>query len=230
MTSAEHLAEQIAAAHGGVDRFLGCRNLSVRFSSGGLLFRSKGQPTTLADVGGEFSVSQQSVRLAGRTPEPWEYRAENSADLANDVDMLRRPARLLRWGVTDIAAFAAMAMWTYLTVPFVVAQPGAQLKLLPPRRGLRRLQVRLPPGTVTHCAVQLLHIDDDGLIRRHDYTARAVGQWARATQTLNEYKSFGGVSVATRRRVTPRLAGRSVPAPTLVWIRIDEVRPAVTAP
>jgi hypothetical protein len=90
--------------------------------------------------------------------------------------------------------------------------------------------VRLPPGTVTHCAVQLLHIDDDGLIRRHDYTARAVGQWARATQTLNEYKSFGGVSVATRRRVTPRLAGRFVPAPTLVWIRIDEVRPAVTAP
>jgi hypothetical protein len=230
MTSAEHLAEQIAAAHGGVDRFLRCRNLSVRFSSGGLLFRLKGQPTTLADVGGELSVNQQSVRLAGRMPEPWEYRAENSVDLANDVDVLHRHARLLRWGVTDTAAFAATAMWTYLTIPFLVAQPGVQLKLLPPRRGLRRVRVRLPPGIVTHCAVQVLHVDDDGLIRRHDYTARAVGQWARATQTLDEYKLFGGVRVATRRRVTPRLAGWSVPAPTLVWIHIDEVRPAVTVP
>jgi hypothetical protein len=230
MTSAEHVAEQIAAAHGGVDRFLSCRNLSVWFSSGGLAFRSKGQPATLADVAGEFSVNQQSVRLVGRMPGTWEYRAENSADLARDVDLLHRHPRLLHWGVADVAAFAATAMWTYLTVPFLVAQPGVQLKLLPPRRGLRRLWVHFPPGIVTHSAVQVLHVDDEGLIRRHDYTARAVGRWARATQTLNEYQSFCGLQIATRRRVTPRLAGWPLPAPTLVWIHIDEVRPAVTVP
>ena len=230
MTSGERLAEQIAAAHGGIDRFRRCRSLSVRFSSGGLAFRSKGQPTTFAGVTGEFSVHQQSVRLAGRRPEPWEYRADSGTDLARDLDRLRWPSRLLRWDVADIAVFAAMAMWTYLSVPFLVAEPGAQLELLRPQRGLRRLRVRFPPGIVTHCAIQVLHVDDDGLIRRHDYTARAVGRWARATQTLDEYRSFGGLQIATRRRVTPRLAGWSVPGPTLVWIDIDEVRPAVTVP
>jgi hypothetical protein len=162
----------------------------------------------------------------GRRPEPWEYRADSGAELARDVDRLRRRSRLLRWDVADIAAFAATAMWTYLSVPFLVALPGVQLEQLRPQRGLRRLRVQFPAGIVTHCAVQVLHVDDDGLIRRHDYTAHAIGRWARATQTVDEYRPFGGLQVATRRRVTPRLAGWPLPEPTLVWIDISEVKPA----
>ena len=70
---------------------------------------------------------------------------------------------------------------------------------------------------------QTIWIDDDGLVRRHDYTALAFGRWATASQHLDGYRSFDGLQVATRRRVVPRLVGVRMPGPRLVWIEIDEV-------
>jgi hypothetical protein len=136
---------------------------------------------------------------------------------------LHRPRRLLHWSAADVAAFAGAAIWTYLLIPFVLHRPGFELQALPPRQGLRRLRVRFPTAVATHSPEQVLHVDGDGLIRRHDYTALAFGRWARAAQTLHAYRSFDGLLVATRRRVTPRMAGRSTSRPTLVWIEIDHV-------
>jgi hypothetical protein len=72
-----------------------------------------------------------------------------------------------------------------------------------------------------------IHVDQDGLIRRHDYTATAFGQWVRAAQLLDGYKSFDGLLVATHRRVHPRLPARHIAAwPTLVSIDIHHVAAA----
>ncbi|HEV3363064.1 MAG TPA: hypothetical protein VG795_02800, partial [Acidimicrobiia bacterium] len=83
-----------------------------------------------------------------------------------------------------------------------------------------QLVVRFPPELRTHSPTQVLHIDNEGLIRRHDYTALDFGRWARAWQEVDEYQQFDGLTVATRRRVRPGLWPHR---PLLVWIDVRSV-------
>lgn len=224
MNVADALAAEVTEAHGGTVRSIpDDAGVTVRFRSAGLAFTTKGQAETLRDVTGHIGAATQAVRLSGPRPHPWDYRTPGGADLSAHLASLHHPRRLLRWSVADVAAFAAAAIWTYLLIPFVLHHPGFELQALPPRQGLRRLRVRFPTAVATHSPEQVLHVDGHGLIRRHDYTALAFGRWARAAQTLDAYRPFDGLLVATRRRVTPRIAGRSASGPTLVWIEIDDV-------
>lgn len=222
-TSARELAEEIAAAHGGAERWRRFAEVHVRFSARGLAFWFKGQPAMLSAVSGRFGTAIQSVALRGESPRPWSYAADSSFALLSDVRRLmagRRP----RWTMADTAIFAATAMWTYLNLPFMLLDPTFGLELLPSDgRKLRRLRVRFPPALATHSTIQVLHVDGDGLIRRHDYTARGIGRWAAGSQLLDRYQDFGGILFATRRQVTPRLRGYRCPGPTLVAIEIQEL-------
>lgn len=224
MNVADALAAEVTEAHGGAVRSIpDDAVVTVRFRSAGLAFTTKGQSDTLRDVTGRLGAATQAVHLCGPRPHPWDYRTPGAAHLRAHLDSLHHPRRLLHWSVPDVAAFAAAAIWTYLLIPFVLRRPGFELQALPRRQGLRRLRVRFPTAVATHSPEHVLHVDADGLIRRHDYTALAFGRWARAAQTLDAYRSFGDLLVATRRRVTPRLAGRTAAGPTLVWIEIDHV-------
>lgn len=226
MSTAAALAAEVAEAHGGLERWGAVETMTVDFASGGLAFTTKGRAHALEEVTGRFWPGSRAVQLNGQRPRPWGYRASGTADLAADLAALRGMRPKLRWSTAQLGAFAAAAMWTYLTIPFVLGGPGVSLETLPPRQGLRRLRVRFPGAIATHCPQQVLHIDPEGLIRRHDYTALAFGRWARAAQIVGGYRSFAGVLVATDRRVSPRLLGRPAPTPTLVWIRINQVRVA----
>ena len=222
MSTAAALAAEVAEAHGGLERWGAVETMTVEFSSGGLAFTTKGQARTLEEVAGRFWPRSQAVQLSGQRPHAWEYRSAGAPELAADLAGLRRSK--LRWTTAQLGAFAAAAMWTYLTIPFTLSAAGVGIETLSPRRGMRRLRVRLPGRVPTHCPEQVLHIGPEGLIRRHDYTALAFGRWARAAQVLDGYRSFKGLLVATDRRVKPRLLSRPAPCPTLVWIRIDEIR------
>lgn len=191
------LVDEVVAAHGGLERWRSLRALSLRLSSGGPAFSARGQPDTLRDIIATVATAGQQVDLEGAG---WAY--EFGAAIP------RR--RGLRWSTTDIAAFAAMALWTYVAVPFVLPDLDVE------ERG-RRLVVRFPEGLRTHCRRQVLHIDERGLIWRHDYTARDFGRWARASQQVGDYRGFDGIMVATRRRVHPRLWPHR---PLLVWIDV----------
>ena len=223
-TSAQALAEEIAAAHGGTERWRRVAEVDVSFSARGLAFLSKGQPTTLSTVIGRFGTATQSVSLQGQRPRLWSYDAEDGAALLIAVQRLSN-GRRLRWTIADAATFAATAMWTYLNIPFLLLDPGFSLEVLPSEgRELRRLRVRFPPELATHSPHQILHIDANGLIRRHDYTAHAIGRWAAGSQLLDEYEEFDGIRFATRRHVTPRLRGYRLPGPTLVRIELQDLK------
>ena len=77
------------------------------------------------------------------------------------------------WTTLQLAYFVGMAMWTYLTQPFVFAQPGFKTAELDPWREngeeWRRLRVTWPDDLATHSAEQTLYVGADGLFRRHDY-------------------------------------------------------------
>ncbi|MBM4340770.1 MAG: hypothetical protein FJ110_14670 [Deltaproteobacteria bacterium] len=62
-------------------------------------------------------------------------------------------------------------------------------------------------------------------MRRLDYTAEVVGQWAHAAHFCENFKDFGGLKAPTQRRVYPLLGKRLLPGPTLVAIEIHNIHP-----
>lgn len=219
--AATELAREIAAAHG-AHTLAAADHITVSFSSGGLAFAAKGQPAALADVDARLHPTRQQVSLTGSAPVPWTLRVADGDELQQRLAVLRSGARRRRWQPEDLGAFAAAALWTYLTLPLLVDR-AERLDRPADDGGLRRLRLQLPPTIAGHSRVQTLHVGLDGLIHRHDYTATAFGAWARATQRITSYETFDGVPVGTTRRVTPRL-GTPLPFPTLVWIEIHDVQ------
>lgn len=194
------LVDEVIEAHGGFDRWRQASAVRLRLSSGGLAFATKGQGAALHDLTATVSTRGQAVTLEAPT---WSCRFDSQ---------IPKP-RGLRWSIEDVAAFASCALWTYVSLPFVLPELDVE------ERG-NQLVVRFPSELRTHCPTQILHIDDEGLIRRHDYTALDFGRFARASQEVDEYQRFGGIVVATRRRVRPSLWPHR---PLLVWIDLRSV-------
>lgn len=215
------LAGEVADAHG-ARSLAAADHIEVSFSSGGLAFAAKGQPHALARVEARLSPLRQQMALSGDTPRPWTLNVSSSEDLKSRLAGLRTGPRRFRWQPDDLGTFAAAAIWTYITMPVLLAHVE-RVDRLPDAGGLCRLRIKVPRTIAGHGSVQTLHIGRDGLICRHDYTAAAFGAWARAAQVITSYQSFDGVPIGTARRVTPRLGG-PLPIPTLVWIGIHSVR------
>lgn len=155
-------------------------------------------------------------------PRLWGVSIDTSDDLRARLNRLHSGARRWRWEPEDLGAFAAGALWTYLTMPLLLARAEG-VERLRDAGGRRRLRLVLPASVAGHGPVHTLHLGPDGRIARHDYTATAFGTWARGAQQIATYEVFDGVPVGTTRRVTPRL-GRRLPGPTLVWIQLDSMR------
>ena len=135
--------------------------------------------------------------------------------------------RALRWDVLDLTYFAGYAMWNYLTTPLLLARQDVEVSEGTPLESggerWRRLDARFGPRVDTHSERQSFYFDEGGMLRRHDYTARVVGGWARAAHLCADHREFGGLVFPTRRRVHPRVRGRAWGRPTLVWIDIDAI-------
>jgi hypothetical protein len=135
--------------------------------------------------------------------------------------------RNMRWDVLDLTYFAGYAMWSYLTTPLLLTRNEVEVSEGPPieSRGgrWRRLDARFGEGIDTHSEAQSFWFDTEGLLRRHDYTAKVVGGWARAAHTCDAHREFDGLVFPTRRRVHPRRQGGPLGFPTLVWIELDTI-------
>lgn len=164
------------------------------------------------------------VRIETRDGEPIKSR-RNARTAFAGLSGLRRNAR---WDALDAAYFAGYAWWNYLSTPILLAQEGVTLTEADPwpetGEQWRRLDVSFPPGIHTHSQRQTFHIDPDGLIRRHDYTAQPVGRWAHAAHSCSDHRLIAGLVFPTRRRVRVRgPGGRALRNPILVALDIDEI-------
>jgi hypothetical protein len=107
------------------------------------------------------------------------------------------------WDSLHRAYFNGYALWTYLTTPFLLAVPGAEVAEVEPwREGTRvwrRLRVRFPARVATHSEVQDFFFDRDFMLRRHDYRVDVAGRFA-AAQYVYDYTEADGIRLPTRRR------------------------------
>lgn len=97
---------------------------------------------------------------------------------------------LLRWDLLERIYFLGYAGWNYLTLPAQLLRKDIEWKKLAPDV----LEAVFPEHLPVHGRVQRFMIDPEtGLLRRLDYTAEIVGNWARAAHMIDSHENRGGV-------------------------------------
>lgn len=236
----------VIAVHGGEEFWRGLGGLEAQLSASGFLFSAKGRPVLRH---ARMWASATEPRFVFHDyPRPG-WRGELIGDEEVRIldaegrvmarrerprDAFRGLRRQFRWDELDFLYFGGYATWNYLVTPFIFLRPGFEFELLSPVNGpqgkVTRLAATFPPDIPTHSRRQVFYFDERGLLTRLDYTAEVVGGWAHAAHLCENYKDFGGLKAATKRRVWPTLFGSApLPFPNLVALDVDEIRPVPRA-
>lgn len=243
MTSKELLSRAIEA-QGGLAAWEGTERLEVSIAADGFAFTTHMRFGGLARTRATVETRGPRVRFDGYPDERMVGVFDGEADLVRiqsaDGESLRERAnprahffglsglrRNFRWDDLDFLYFCGYALWSYLTVPFVLRDPGFEIDQLKPAddRGTicHRLLVRYPANLPAHSREQVVWLDPDGLITRLDYTAEVMGGWAKAANLVTDRAWLGGLLLPSRRLVIPQRPGgtRTLPRPQLVRIAVD---------
>jgi hypothetical protein len=200
-------------ASGGMDRWKRFSRFTLHLSVSGALFSNAGHSGEFRDMTADGSTRTQSVRFTGIT------RGERSGSFDSNVvtieslegevlrSWLNPPVDFLKIDAHSLADelhlvfFCGVAIWSYLTAPFLLAHPDVVVEELSPHyeksERWRRLRARFPSHIVTLTPEQIFYFDDSALQRRtdHDLFGERVAHhsWAHST--------FCGVVVPTLRQM-----------------------------
>jgi hypothetical protein len=210
------LLELSVNAHGGMQRWDKISRFRVEASITGDLWDLKGRPGGLADVELEGETRDQRIKI---TPFPWPgcyttwepYRQTIETDDGVLVAERRDPAASFRgftrqtpWDDLQVAYLAGEANWNYIVMPFIFARDDFVVREIEPwledGEMWRRLVVTYPGSVVAHHREQTYSFDDDGLLRRLDYSVDILDGFP-AVDYPAEYRAFDGIMMPTRRRV-----------------------------
>jgi hypothetical protein len=240
--AAGELLQRSIEAHGGVERFESAEEFAVRLRCTGWALAMRFQRGALSDFTEIVSTREPRAMLS---PYPGPGRRgifENNAvriesdsgevlaERSEPREHIRRFRRNLWWDDLDLLYFAAYALWGYIGAPFMFLRPGFEIEEAEPWRANGEvwsgLRVRFPEGVPAHSREQVYYIDEQGLIRRNDYTAEVFGPWAKAAHYCWDHRDFSGLVVPTRRRAMPRRRnGKPVRPINIVSIAIEDVKP-----
>ncbi|WP_432571030.1 hypothetical protein [Kineococcus sp. SYSU DK005] len=234
-----HLLEKVLKAYGGVDRWREVETISAHRVFGGGLWDLKQVPGIVDE--GEITVRvQREEAVLSPFTAPDRHvtftgsRVAVETDAGEVVEALENPVASFAghgvetpWTHLQLGFFCGHAMWTYLTEPYVFTRPGVEVEEIGPwsERGQtwQRLQVRFPEEIVTMSREQVVHVDDDGLVRRRDYQVDVMGG-SPAAHYLSGHREVGGIVVPTSRRIFVRGEdGHALPEPLLVSIELTDV-------
>jgi hypothetical protein len=236
----EKFIEEIIQAHGGRALWDSLDGLKVNISAWGFLFKAKHIPVLKdtriwvstrqphlifhdfpeAGQAGEF-IGNEEVRILGSRGQVLQSRPKPRATF-------RGLRRNLWWDFLDFIYFGGYATWNYLMTPFLFSRAGFGFEYLGEKNDetgtLSCIRITFPDDVPTHCRTQTFYFDRNNLLRRLDYTAEVVGQWAHAAHLCDDYQDFSGLKIPTRRRVRPMLGSRILSGPTLVALEIQDVQ------
>jgi hypothetical protein len=237
-TAADGLLELALRAVGGKALFDQARQIAVTLHGSGTAIRSKRFGWIPGEIEVRCSTDKQRTTISPLPKEGQrgvftgsEVRIESAEDgtvLSSRTDPRSKfpgGRRLLWWDDLDFLYFSGYAMWGYLLAPYSFFWKGVEAREIEPWQQdgetWRRLAVTYPAGSHVHCREQIYYYDAEGRLRRNDYTAEVFGGFARSAHMCDEYKTFDGLTLPTRRRVYGRRRNNKPrPRPTLVSMDI----------
>jgi hypothetical protein len=228
------LLDKVFEAHGGLRNWQSTQEVRFAGSAGGQLPWPRSN--FMAQTGAVLSTHEQRVILKpfGRndrqalfTPEYVEIRDAEGIALTARENPRRsfgtNPSGTL-WNEAQAAFFAGYAFWTYLNVPFALANEDIHWEEIQPwhenGETWRRLRVTFPDRLVTHSTVQTFYFGDDFLLRRHDYSPDVLGNPLTAHYTT-QYRTYDGFAFPTRRFVLRRAADNTSSGAPLIHLDIN---------
>ena len=228
------LLEIAIKAHGGLDRWNEINSIKVDASITGAIWYVKGRGDVLKDVVITAETKQERVnmefpgqnkrtifepdRVVIQTAQGEPLNARDDPRKSFEGHTLETP-----WDDVHVAYFSGEAMWTYLTTPFLYAQPGFQTEEISPIQSegekWRRLKVTFPDNVTSHTRMQISCFGPDGLLRRHDYTVDVLGG-AKGLNYASDYRQVDGIVFPVTRRVVA-YEGDYQPVKDPVLVAID---------
>jgi hypothetical protein len=235
-----NLLDKVVHAHGGIERWNEVKAIDGDMSITGAMWARKGWPDALKDAHVTIETRKQWTsyrpfiaenRRSVCTPDLTVIETLDGQVLSERHDpraAFRDHTPATQWDDLNLAYFSGYAIWNYLTTPFLFLLPGIQAEEIEPwdddGATHRRLKVSFRDAIATHGPEQIFHVGDDDLINRVDYSAVVVGGIPTA-HTMSEYRDFGGIKIATRRRAYRRNPdGTTIPDPVVVAIDISDIR------
>ena len=235
----DDLAKRIIDAHGGLERWRSFKTVTAHLVQGGALWGLKGKAGVLDDTNVTVDLRREhashapfgdSGRKSSFTPDLVELQNPQG----HPIEALPHPRKSFaghtletHWSDLQLAYFAGVAMWTYLNMPFLLAEDGVESAAVGAwqEKGetWQRLHVRFPANIATHSTEQTLYVGDDGLLRRHDYNVEIAGNTPGA-HYVSDYRQVDGILFPTKRRIYPRQPdGQSLAEPLVVSIDLDQI-------
>lgn len=233
------LLREVMNAHGGFSAWNEAKTVRAVMSTGGVLFLMRTTRDAFRQT--EVVVDLRSPRTeirdfprGGQTGffEPTRAWIEDRdgkvlAERQDPRAFFRRIRKQLHWDHLDSVYFAGYAVWNYITAPYllcrsdVAVEEGASCD--DKGQTWRGLTASFPHAFPTHNEKQVFYFDKRARLRRHDYHAEVIGPYAVASHYCANHQTFGKAVFPTRRKVVPRTgSGKTLPFPTLVWIRVHE--------
>ncbi|MBR0845631.1 hypothetical protein JQ607_36040 [Bradyrhizobium liaoningense] len=227
------LLDDVIDASGGMARWNSLDRFTLHLSVGGTLVSSAGHAREFKDVTAEGSIRTQSVRFTGITG--GEHSGSFQPDAITIEDLNGEVLRTWRnpslafpeAGLPALADelhlvfFCGVAIWNYLTAPFLLAHPDVVVEELTPWREnsetWRRLRAQFPAHLIMLAQEQIFYFDENALQRRmdHDLFGMKVAHFSWA------HDRFGGLVVPTLRRAqTLRPDGTAIAKPVLMDVEI----------
>ncbi|MCK1720780.1 hypothetical protein [Bradyrhizobium sp. 141] len=227
------LLDDVIDASGGMTRWNSLSRFTLHLSIGGTLFADAGHAREFKDVTAEGSTRTQSLRFTGITG------GERSGSFQPDAITIEKlDGEVLQTWSNPVPAFAeagspaladelhlvffcGVAIWSYLTIPFLLAHPDVVIEELSPwqqsTETWRRLRVQFPPALMTLASEQILYFDQSALQRRADHELFGM----KVAHTSWAHDNFGGIVVPTLRRIqATQPDGTVIPRPVLMDVEI----------
>lgn len=205
-------------AHGGLDRWRRRTGVASTILTGGGLWDLKGVTLLRSPrrVTSEFrrqwtretpfGEPEMAMTWTPKRVEITDKRGRVVAQRDDGRDSFDRTFNGL-WDALNLAYFNGYAMWTYHATPWVLTEPGYEVRDIAPianeRETLKGISVRFPEGVHSHSREQRFYFGTDGLLQRHDYE---VDVWADmpAAHFVSDYVDVDGLKYPTRRSVFAR--------------------------
>ncbi|WP_233833769.1 hypothetical protein [Paraburkholderia sp. ZP32-5] len=218
----QELVKLAIEAHGGLERWAQIRQISAAFTASGLGFKQRGPNgeavaalpmRVIVDAREQKTIFEPFAAVDQRGV----YRPRRTAIESFDgklVEALDDPRESLKqlasgsaWSTPQVLYFLGYSLWMYLTLPYSFLHDGMQCEEIEPLaqgdETWRALQVTYPASYPSHSTQQIHYFDDNGLMRRQDYTVD-VRQNLGAAHYIDGHRNIDGLVFPTRRRIYAR--------------------------